>query len=64
MSGSRTAFEEASKDRRPSLLVEFYDFLKESKKWWLLPILLVLALLGVLVFLGGSGAAPFLYTVF
>jgi hypothetical protein len=64
MSGSRTAFEEASKGRRVSLAAEFYDFLKDNKKWWLLPILLVMALLGVLVFLGGSGAAPFLYTVF
>lgn len=51
-------------ERRPSLVAEFWDFLKHNKKWWLLPILLVVLLLGMLVFLSGSGAAPFVYTLF
>jgi hypothetical protein len=47
-----------------SLLVELYDFLKYNKKWWLLPILLLLGLLGVLAALATTGAAPFIYTIF
>jgi hypothetical protein len=39
-------------------------FLGENKKWWLLPILLVLALVGALLLLAGTGAAPFLYPLF
>jgi len=43
---------------------EFWDFLKHNKKWWLTPIILVLLLLGVLLILGGTAAAPFIYTLF
>jgi Family of unknown function (DUF5989) len=46
----------------PTLLVELWDFLRHNKKWWLLPILFVLLLFGVLIFLSGTGAAPFIYT--
>ena len=59
------AFEEAAK-KQPSggLLSEFWAFLKHNKKWWLLPILLVLLVLGVLILLSGTAAAPFIYTLF
>ena len=53
-----------ARGKRPSLAAEFWDFLKQNKKWWLLPIVLVILVLGALVFLGGSGAAPFVYTLF
>jgi Family of unknown function (DUF5989) len=43
---------------------EFIDFLLHNKKWWLAPIILVLLLIGVLIVLGGTGAAPFIYTLF
>lgn len=43
---------------------EFIDFLKYNKKWWLTPILLVLAIVGILVILGSTAAAPFIYTLF
>ena len=46
------------------LVAEFITFLGENKKWWLLPIVLSIALLGALVFLSGTGAAPFIYTLF
>jgi len=53
----------AASDPAPSLLAEFVDFLRHNKKWWLLPILLVLLLFGVLIFLSGTGEAPFIYTL-
>jgi len=49
---------------RNSLLREFGAFLAENKKWWLVPIIVVFLLLGVLLALGATGAAPFIYTLF
>jgi hypothetical protein len=46
-------------------LKEFWEFLKVRKKYWLLPILLVLVLFGGLIVLTqGSAIAPFIYTIF
>ena len=46
-------------------LKEFWEFLKVRKKYWLLPILLVLVLFGGLLVLSqGSAVAPFIYTIF
>jgi len=47
-----------------NLIDEFWYFLRHSKKWWLLPILTILLLFGVLMFLSGTAAAPFIYTLF
>lgn len=60
----RKELEEQARQARTSLLAEFVDFLKHNKKWWLLPILLMLLLLGLIVFLGGTAVAPFLYPLF
>ncbi len=47
------------------LLGELWDFMKERKKLWLLPILVVLLLVGgLLVLAQGSALAPFIYTIF
>ena len=44
---------------------EFWEFLRVRKKYWLLPIIIVLALFGVLIVLSqGSAVAPFIYTIF
>ena len=44
---------------------EFFDFLRVRKKWWLAPIIIVMALVGgLLVFAQGSALAPFIYTIF
>lgn len=44
---------------------EFYDFLKVRKKYWLLPIFIVLVLFGSLIALSqGTAVAPFIYTIF
>jgi hypothetical protein len=45
-------------------LSEFWYFVRYNKKWWLTPVIMLLLLLGVLVVLGSSGAAPFIYTLF
>ena len=48
-----------------SFLKEFFDFLKERKKYWLLPIIIVLGLFGIIIVLSqGSAIAPFIYTIF
>jgi len=48
-----------------SFLKEFYQFLKFRKKYWLLPIVIVLALFGILIVLTqGTAVAPFIYTIF
>ena len=52
------------KDSPKGLFGEFLYFLRTSQKWWLLPILAVLLLFGGLVFLSGTAAAPFIYTLF
>jgi hypothetical protein len=50
---------------QPGLARELWGFLKMRKKWWLLPIIMVLLLVGVLlVFAQGSVLAPFIYTIF
>ncbi len=47
------------------IVAEYFLFLKEHKKWWLAPIVLILLLLGLLIVLGqGSALAPFIYTLF
>jgi hypothetical protein len=48
-----------------SLVREFWAFLRVRKKWWLLPIMIVLVLVGaLLMFTQGSALAPFIYTIF
>jgi hypothetical protein len=57
-------FEQMGDEAQPSLAAEFIGFLAHNKKWWLLPILLVVGLVGLLAVFAGSGAAPFIYTLF
>ena len=57
------SFSQQAEDQDPGLLREFVEFLRYNKKWWLIPILLVLALLGLLVILGDT-AAPLIYPLF
>jgi len=60
-----TNFEQIAKTgKQVGIVREFWHFLAESKKWWLLPIIVVLLAFGALVFLSGGAAAPFIYTLF
>lgn len=63
-SNQSSKFSEEAKEPSAGLLLEFFDFLKHNKKWWLTPIILVLLLFGILILIGGSAAAPFIYTIF
>ena len=47
-----------------SFLGEVWDFTRANKKWWMAPLILVLLLLGALIAVGGTAAAPFIYTLF
>ena len=58
-------FEQVAKSKRRSGVVsEFWYFLNQTKKWWLLPIVVILLAFGVLMLLSGTAAAPFIYTLF
>ena len=57
-------FEAGAQKQRVGLVVEFWDFLRDNKKWWLAPIVAFMLLFGGLVLLGGAAAAPFIYTLF
>jgi hypothetical protein len=51
--------------RRSGLLSELWAFMRVRKKWWLLPIIVVMLLIGTLLVLAqGSALAPFIYTIF
>jgi len=53
------------RDHKIGIILEFWDFLKTRKKWWLGPIVLIMLLMGFLiVFTQGSAVAPFIYTLF
>jgi len=48
-----------------SFLKELWKFIRTRKKYWLIPVLMVMALLGVLIVMApGSAIAPFIYTLF
>jgi membrane-bound ClpP family serine protease len=56
--------ERLANEKQPSIAAEFLDFLAENKKWWLMPILILIGVFGLLVALASTGAAPFIYTMF
>ena len=57
-------FENAGKEKQETLFREFVRFVIENKKWWMIPILIVLLGLGLLSMLSSTGAAPFIYSIF
>jgi len=57
-------FEKASQDAHGGFIRELWHFLRESKKWWLMPILAVFLIFAALMLLSSTAAAPFIYTLF
>lgn len=45
-------------------LKDLWNYLKERKKWWLAPLIIIFIVIGVLLILGGTSLAPFIYTLF
>jgi hypothetical protein len=61
----KSEFEKAaSEPPRGGFVGELWGFLAQNKKWWLVPLLVTLLILGLLVMLSGTGLAPFIYTLF
>jgi hypothetical protein len=61
----RSDFEIAATQTRGAGLVrDLLGLLGQTKKWWLLPVLIVMVLLGFLILLSSTAAAPFIYTLF
>jgi hypothetical protein len=50
--------------KNPSFFQELVMFIRHNKKWYLIPVVISILLLGVLIALGSTGAAPFIYTLF
>jgi len=46
------------------IIKDIWNFLRERKKWWLLPMIVMFLLVGLLIFSSGSAVAPFIYTLF
>lgn len=57
-------FEKQAQERRVGLVREVFGFMSENRKWWLFPVIAVMLCAGALVLLAGTGAAPFIYTLF
>ncbi|MBG0799170.1 hypothetical protein IYX23_15990 [Methylocystis sp. L43] len=47
-----------------SFLLELWDYLRSSKKYWMAPVLVIMLLIGALIVLQGTAVAPFIYTLF
>ncbi len=47
-----------------TFLAELWDYLSQTKKWWLAPILVVMVLIGLLLLASGTPLSPFVYTLF
>lgn len=60
----RTEFEKSGEKKDIGLFGEFVGMMKQNKKYWLIPLIIILVLFGVLIILGSSAAAPFIYTLF
>ena len=61
---AQNEFATESQAKRTGFARELVHFLAHNKKWWLLPIVIVLMLLAVLAILAGTAVAPFIYTLF
>ena len=57
-------FDEIKKEANRGILGELWKMLMENKKYWMIPIIFTLLLFGLLVILGSSSSAPFIYTLF
>ena len=64
MSLEEKSFQEAANEAPPGLVRDFISFMRENRKWWLTPFLVVFGVLALALVLYSTGALPFLYTMF
>ena len=57
-------FARQGQQRPTSFLGDVLYFLRESKKWWMLPLIIMLLMFGLLMLLASTGMAPLIYTLF
>lgn len=60
----QTAFEKAASSSSRGMVREYVDLLRYNKKYWLAPIIVVLLVIGAVLVLGGTAAAPLIYAIF
>ena len=60
----QSEFEREASQNELGIAQEFWLFLRENKKWWLLPLVCSLLLIGLISLLATGAAAPFIYTLF
>jgi len=60
----KSAFEQAGSQAETSVFAELMSMMRQNKKYWLIPLVVLLLLFGVLLILGTTAAAPFIYTLF
>jgi hypothetical protein len=61
--GAQDEFLQAATEKDRGIVGEFIQFMSENKVWWHAPILIVFGLLGILLVLGATGVAPFIYAL-
>jgi len=60
----QTEFEKSGEQKEIGLFGEFVGLMKQNKKYWLIPLIVIMILFGMLIILGSTTAAPFIYTLF
>lgn len=60
----RNEFEREARGARLTFAGELFRYIRHTRKYWLVPIILIMVVLGLLIVLAGTGSAPFIYTVF
>lgn len=63
-SGESKSFEQAGAKQDIGFIQEIVELLKHNKKYWMIPIFIILLLFGAILILGATSAAPFIYTLF
>ena len=61
---NKNEFEKSGEQAETTLVGEFLDMLKHNKKFWLLPLIGGLLVIGAVIVLGGTAVAPFIYSLF
>ena len=57
-------FEDAAAERRPQVPSDSWSFVCRNERWWMIPMIVILMLLGFVVLLGSSGVGAFIYPLF